>query len=698
MEQARFVGEVQRLLSTDVAGLGHEGKVGLVRDQLALFEADRSLLELRIAFVPFAPGQRALDEAKHPGLGSSEAVGLFTDGGRDDIVFLYHITRGGRPVDTLPAGARILATIERLDESAGAVLVPGWDRKPLELCRLGDVAAPGELPHACVVGLSVSRELGVEPPGDDPSRPMGFGSAFFERFRMRLDLEVGGTPVSADTHDFECYNLGGFGTFYRRMMERLLPLDMAQQGHAAMSVAYHPWFPVLGIGTHKADLYMKAIVGDLIEQKRMLTDPAWLLRVGLYLELLTCLGIIEAVKDDVDLFTPRERELFETSPRLADVRRRIDVRAWKHVWSLKKIMLGDHTGSGPLAAPSLLQNLLKKKSATLAFLHAHHEDLKQAIDLAGPNLVNGQETWHRVFRDAERAVLSRSDSAFPELALLADPVRKFVLWHEQGRFLVPLPSLVTGILGDQDGLYPSACRQYRSSMNHVADWALERGLMEYTGAECVALGASLLESYLARDWTRLRRLQNRDGYEGTLEVRERMDEEAGLSDAELASSLERVSLFQVLTGEERLTLARLARPIQLGPYERIIVEGSRGSSLFVVHSGELEVIGKVHGEEAVLAHLGTGAVVGEVAFLTGQTRTATVRATHGAVVLEIAPSHLEPIARARPGIIDQLTDLMTLRRQSTDAPSRTSVLQTLSSAILGRPWLVSEANRPIGQG
>ena len=150
-------------------------------------------------------------------------------------------------------------------------------------------------------------------------------------------------------------------------------------------------------------------------------------------------------------------------------------------------------------------------------------------------------------------------------------------------------------------------------------------------------------------------------------------------------------------GVERLTLARLVRPIHLGPYERIIVEGSRGSSLFVVQSGELEVIGKVDGKEVVLAHLGSGAVVGEVAFLTGQARTASVRATHGAVVLEIAPSHLEPIARARPGIIDQLTDLMALRRQSTDAPSRASVLQTLSSAILGRSWLVSEASGHMGR-
>jgi CRP-like cAMP-binding protein len=30
--------------------------------------------------------------------------------------------------------------------------------------------------------------------------------------------------------------------------------------------------------------------------------------------------------------------------------------------------------------------LLRKREATLGFLHAHHEDLKNAIELAGPNL------------------------------------------------------------------------------------------------------------------------------------------------------------------------------------------------------------------------------------------------------------------------------------------------------------------------
>ena len=80
-----------------------------------------------------------------------------------------------------------------------------------------------------------------------------------------------------------------------------------------------------------------------------------------------------------------------------------------------------------------LLNLLRKKRATLEFLHVHHEDLKQAIELAGPNRFNAQETWQRVFRDAERAVLRQTSVAFPELGYLPRPAREFVLWHRRGR-------------------------------------------------------------------------------------------------------------------------------------------------------------------------------------------------------------------------------------------------------------------------
>ena len=80
-----------------------------------------------------------------------------------------------------------------------------------------------------------------------------------------------------------------------------------------------------------------------------------------------------------------------------------------------------------------------------------------------------------MFRDAERAVLRQTPDAFPELGFLPAEVRRFVLWHRHGhvglRRALRVPGPLPRLLGDQDGLFASACNQYRASMNHVADWA-----------------------------------------------------------------------------------------------------------------------------------------------------------------------------------------------------------------------------------
>jgi hypothetical protein len=431
----------------------------------------------------------------------------------------------------------------------------------------------------------------------------------------------------------------------------------------------------------KARLYMTAVTGDLVHEKRMLTDPGWLLRVGLYLELLTCLGAAEAVKGEVDILTPEERQHFEREPQYEEVRRRIDVAAWKKVWGLREIAF-----AGGSAATGAL-NLLRKKAATLGFLHAHHEDLKHAIDMAGPNLVNAQETWHRVFRDAERAVLQMNAEAFPELAQLPQVARDFALWHESGSVagLKFMPRQLTEAFGDQDGIFPSACRQYRASMNHVAAWARERGLMEYTGSECIPASASLLEAYLARQQGRLASLQRHDGYAGSLEVVVEEPARPELVPEAVAEVLRQVEVFSVLAADELLALARQVRPIHLSHLQRIIVQGRDGSSLFVLQDGTLEVIGRANGAERQLAVLHPPAVVGELAFLLGEKRSATVRALEEATVLEVGASLLRPLVEQRPVILEKLNELLATRRRLSGQPPQApaTILATLRRVIFG---------------
>ena len=68
-------------------------------------------------------------------------------------------------------------------------------------------------------------------------------------------------------------------------------------------------------------LYTAALVADIVGKEHHLTDPAWLLRIGVHLELITCLGIFEAVRDDIgDLLDADERAAYENSDALAETR------------------------------------------------------------------------------------------------------------------------------------------------------------------------------------------------------------------------------------------------------------------------------------------------------------------------------------------------------------------------------------------
>jgi hypothetical protein len=308
-------------------------------------------------------------------------------------------------------------------------------------------------------------------------------------------------------------------------------------------------------------------------------------------------------------------------------------------------------------------NLLQKRKATLAFLKVHHQDLKQAIELAGPNEYNAQETWHRVFRDSERAVLRKTPGAFPELAFLDKKVKDFVLWHQQGKIgllgIQWLPKQFTRLFGDQDGLFASACHQYRASMNEVAEWAKHQGLMDYTGIECIPEQVSLLQAYLGGQEAHLTLLQRRDGYAGHLDISAKLPDEFKTSAEQVYRLLTEVSLFEMLTEDERWLLARTAREIALGPMERIIVEGRAGSSLFVVGEGRLEVlVRQSDGVDQLIDIKKHGDIIGETTMLTGAPRSATVRAVDGAVVYEIGKKQYEPIIKARPALVDELALVM----------------------------------------
>jgi CRP-like cAMP-binding protein len=668
IDEGTFVGKLSELLGQEVVGMDAQRRAAVAERAAALLARHDSAPSCRI--VPFLPGRRPTDEASHPELGSSDQAVLL--GAPGDAYVLYAVPPGFREL----TGQATL----RVD---GETL---WER-PVSL----EAFAPdGSLRPATaddqrlVLRLRPQEDLGAAAPR------LGFADLYLQRARLELRLLDGDLPVAADALDLELCDVSRFGELYRRVMDQVLVPDTARQageaGHEDPGCAFHPWYPVLRIGSDKAALYTRALVEDIAGKQRHLSDPAWLMRIGIYLELLTCLGIFEAIRDTHgDLLTAEEREAFEHSEPFAEIRARLNPAGWREVWEMRRITFPQR--GAPRTGPVSSLNLLQKKKATLAFLHVHHDDLKHAIELAGANAHNSQETWQRVFRDAERAVLRQTADAFPELGFLPVGAREFVLWHRRGRLevgrnlRVPVP--IAGLLADQDGLFTSACVQYRASMNHVADWAKERGLMDHTGAECIPKRVSLFEAHES-DPPSVAVLQRRDGYEeGLAVVTAPPPAKPPVEDA--VALLGGVPIFKLLSPEQLHTLARTAKPIALGPTERVVVQGAEGESLFVVADGEVEVVVRqAGGDDLVVDTMGRGAVVGEMALLTGERRRATVRAADGAVVYEIGRRAFQPLLQEHPEWIDELAAIMEQRLQERYARLAAFDAASVERGAIGR--------------
>ena len=718
MNKKDFFLQLNTLLSSPVEGMEEEEKHRIIEHFLASTRTHLSSALPQLHSIPFVRGRRPFDEIRYAGYGSSEHVGLLVhpDSPTPHTLYLLYQIKDPKGLLSSPAKGgdyQLRLSLSFCDPNNPEIALPlphatalpllpmRFDQDAQGKISLSPVAMDEAAHRSLVIALQPhTLFLPEQPPSADPSQgtieleqpwswreiapaisrcatdqedPFTFGHLFHQRLRADLTLRQGDLPIAETSFEAEIYDERRLGSLYQRILEKLIKPDTARQAQKAgceIDHTYHPWYPVLSIGTEKADLYMKALHQDIVEKQRHLTDPRWLLRVGLYLELLTCLGIIEAVKEEVgDLLSPMERAIYEESPHFEKIRQAVDVDAWKEVWALRDIAFAKR--SAPHELPVKLTHLLTKKKATLAFLKAHHEDLKWAIAFAGPNPHNAQETWHRVFRDAERAVLRKSLDAFPELNGFSPKIRDFVMWHQKGKLdlllVKSVPKALSGLFGDQDGLYASACNQYRASMNEVAEWAKERGLMDYTGHECVPSEVSLLRAHMDQQHALVSLLQKRDGYAPSLDVLHSLPEEYRETQSLIAESLHHISLFGALSQEEREMLAAKARLIELGPMERITIQGQPGSSLFILFEGNLEVlVRQKDGHDIHVASLQKGAVFGEISFLTGAERSSTVRALEKATVIELHSNHLRPIIQSRPQLLEAFTTLMQTRLQEIE--------------------------------
>ena len=124
-------------------------------------------------------------------------------------------------------------------------------------------------------------------------------------------------------------------------------------------------------------------------------------------------------------------------------------------------------------------------------------------------------------------------------------------------------------------------------------------------------------------------------------------------------------LFTSLPEDEIERLMKRLKPQLFSPGQMILEEGDSGDSIYSIQSGHAKVVSHILGKEIELATLSAGDVFGEVAFLTGRPRTASVIALDDLEVVEFNKFVLEELFEKYPDILTKLHDFYECRVQDT---------------------------------
>jgi small-conductance mechanosensitive channel/CRP-like cAMP-binding protein len=146
------------------------------------------------------------------------------------------------------------------------------------------------------------------------------------------------------------------------------------------------------------------------------------------------------------------------------------------------------------------------------------------------------------------------------------------------------------------------------------------------------------------------------------------------------------ALFGGLPREALAAMAGCSRILRFAPGEAVVRVGDRSTALYLIATGEAAI--EINGR--VAAQVEAGEVFGEVAFLTGDRRTATVRAVNAAIeVVELDESSLRSLLEHHPELADQLAEKMAARQRFDET------LRDASGAVVSPAGMVAQLKRQL---
>lgn len=134
------------------------------------------------------------------------------------------------------------------------------------------------------------------------------------------------------------------------------------------------------------------------------------------------------------------------------------------------------------------------------------------------------------------------------------------------------------------------------------------------------------------------------------------------------AALKNIDVLKPLSGEDFTNLSLRARFEVFSAGEFIITEGATGDSMYVIIEGECDILIKEGETEGhVVASLKKNQVFGEMSLLTGEPRSATVRAKTDMTCIEIKKEDVEDILRSHPAVVESISEILAVRKMELES-------------------------------
>jgi len=162
---------------------------------------------------------------------------------------------------------------------------------------------------------------------------------------------------------------------------------------------------------------------------------------------------------------------------------------------------------------------------------------------------------------------------------------------------------------------------------------------------------------------------------------------------EARSILRGEPLFQCLSDTQIDNLVKQSHLDHFGRGERVIEEGAEGDSMFILLRGAAEVSVSKNGSTIPVATLRSGDCFGEMSLLTGEKRSATVRADGDCYVMEISKDVMGDVIRESPDCLKQLSELLARRKMETEGILKDAATTSADRAAKQREYTANFLNR-----